>query len=550
MTKTESEELLKIANSNVKQVWDLNNITQPSQELFNAQDGRIKQDILRLIIQYLQDEGYYACTMTIMDEANLKQAERLEQQSEIKRMKKAILDGDWAEVDKLCARPFMRNHKSFLYAAYEQQFLEYIDHHEIQKAFTHLNKRLKPLEHLQRTPNEFRDLCYLLTSKSVQDVHSYKNWEGIASSREKLAEMFQNMIDYDVAEREGSAHVPQKRLLTLLQQAVAYQVEYARYHPNVTPKITSLLQDFNSLIIPNAVKSTFLGHTANVKCAEFLGEDGSKIISGSSVLGYLKVIYRLIAGHTSRIWDISCRPDGKFVASGSGDSTIKLWDVKNIGAPCVSTLLGHSGDVYTVQYHPIGDYLATGGYDKIVRLYDVERETITKAFSGHTLSVSRNIFTPLGNLIISGSKDNSIKFWDIVSGLCIKTISAHLGEVTSVEMSSDGYYLLSSSKDNSNRLWDIRMLRAIRKFKGHQNTSKNFIRASFAGESLIVGGSEDGIIYVWDRENGKVLQRLRHHGGLVYNMMWNNKQSLFLSCSEDQTMCTWWFDESKPISLK
>ncbi|KAJ3258981.1 hypothetical protein HK103_003122 [Boothiomyces macroporosus] len=436
MTKTESEELLKIANSNVKHEWDLNKITQPSQELFNAKDGRIKQDILRLIIQYLQDEGYYACTMTIMDEANLKQAERLEQQSEIKRMKKAILDGDWAEVDKLCARPFMRNHKSFLYAAYEQQFLEYIDHHEIQKAFTHLNKRLKPLEHLQRTPNEFRDLCYLLTSKSVQDVHSYKNWEGITSSREKLAEMFQNMIDYDVAEREGSAHVPPKRLLTLLQQAVAYQVEYARYHPNVTPKITSLLQDFNSLIIPNAVKSTFLGHTSNVKCAEFLGEDGSKIISG------------ILEGHTSRIWDISCRPDGKFVASGSGDSTVKLWDVKNIGAPCVSTLLGHSGD----------DYLATGGYDKIVRLYDVERETITKAFSGHTLSVSKSIFTPLGNLIISGSYDNSIKFWDIVSGLCIKTISTHLGEVTNVEMSSDGYYLLSSSKDNSNRLWDIRMV--------------------------------------------------------------------------------------------
>jgi COMPASS component SWD3 len=116
--------------------------------------------------------------MTIMDEANLKVYERLEQLSEIKRMKKAIFEGDWPEVDRLCARPFMRNHKSFLYSAYEQQYLEYIEHHEIQKAFTHLNKRLKPLEHLQRTPTEFKDLCYLLTSKSVQDVPSFKNWEG------------------------------------------------------------------------------------------------------------------------------------------------------------------------------------------------------------------------------------------------------------------------------------------------------------------------------------------------------------------------------------
>ena len=65
--------------------------------------------------------------MTIMDEANLKAFERLEQQGEIKRMKKAILEGDWPEVDRLCARPFMRNHKSFLYSAYEQQYLEYIE---------------------------------------------------------------------------------------------------------------------------------------------------------------------------------------------------------------------------------------------------------------------------------------------------------------------------------------------------------------------------------------------------------------------------------------
>jgi COMPASS component SWD3 len=86
-----------------------------------------------MIVQYLSDEGYHAATMMILDEANLKAFERLEQQTEAKKMKKAILEGDWAEVDRLCARPFMRNHKSFLYAAYEQQYLEYIEHHEIQK---------------------------------------------------------------------------------------------------------------------------------------------------------------------------------------------------------------------------------------------------------------------------------------------------------------------------------------------------------------------------------------------------------------------------------
>jgi WD40 repeat protein len=112
--------------------------------------------------------------------------------------------------------------------------------------------------------------------------------------------------------------------------------------------------------------------------------------------------------------------------------------------------------------------------------------------------VSRVIFNPLGNLVISGSKDSTIKFWDLVSGVCVKTYSSHLGEVTSVEMNKTGGLLLSGSKDNSNRLWDVRLARPIRRFKGHQNTSKNFVRASFGpDESLIVGGSEVFNLVYW-----------------------------------------------------
>jgi WD40 repeat protein len=195
-----------------------------------------------------------------------------------------------------------------------------------------------------------------------------------------------------------------------------------------------------------------------------------------------------------------------------------------------------------VQYHPISDYIVTGGYDKIARLYDIERQQIVKTFTGHKLSISHSIFTPLGNLILTGSKACTVKFWDIVSGLCIKTITTHLGEVTGLDVSTCGNYLLTCSKDNSNRLWDVRMMRPVRKYKGHQNTCKNFIKASFAGDSLVAGGSEDGMVYIWDRENGEVMQRLRHHNGISYSCRWNSKQNLFASCSEDGTAATWWFN--------
>ena len=122
------------------------------------------------------------------------------------------------------------------------------------------------------------------------------------------------------------------------------------------------------------------------------------------------------------------------------------------------------------------------------------------------------------------AKDNTIKFWDITSGLCVNTLQGHLGEVTSVAVSATGTMLVSCSKDNSNRLWDLRAVRQPRavgvgrlevldeahaaawrpeaagraqlqtrqRLKGHQNTSKNFVRASFGHKSLVVSGSEVG----------------------------------------------------------
>lgn len=78
----------------------------------------------------------------------------------------------------------------------------------------------------------------------------------------------------------------------------------------------------------------------------------------------------------------------------------------------------------------------------------------------------------------------------------------------------------------------------MRKFKGHQNTSKNFIRACFGPEErLILGGSEDGAIYIWDLETGNILQKIEGHSDLVYAV--TSKKNLLASCSHDNTAATW-----------
>jgi hypothetical protein len=160
------------------------------------------------VIQFLAEEGYVNAKMVLVDEANLRFKERDEKTLEFLRLRKAILDGDWNTVEQLSVKPLVKNHKSFLYQIYKTQYLEYIDHHETQKAFTHLIKRLKPLEHFQTTPNEFMDLCYLLTFKSIQEVPAFKTWEGIAAARERLIEQLENMMELDSFEHEDAPFIP------------------------------------------------------------------------------------------------------------------------------------------------------------------------------------------------------------------------------------------------------------------------------------------------------------------------------------------------------
>ncbi|SCZ88541.1 BZ3500_MvSof-1268-A1-R1_Chr2-1g04478 [Microbotryum saponariae] len=533
------------------------------------------QDILRLIEQYLSEEGYMATKLVLHDEANLKAKEKGERQVQTRNLKRAILEGDWAEVDQIVSKgPLVRTQNALLYSLYRQRESIHAISNSLnisniasckrltsplhfRQAFTLLNKRLKPLEHYQPTPADFKDLCYLLSAKSVHDAPSFKAWEGVSSAREKLCDVLEQMVERERDEKEEeSAYVPPGRLVTMLEQAVSFQLELSRFRPRQAPVIRTLLKDYTPFVVPNAVACTFEGHRANVKSVRFIGAEGAQLVSGSSdnsVRVWETHSARCLAvytGHRSRVWDVDATQDGERLLSASGDKTVKVWDWRNEveAERCVTTLEGNHGDVYSARWHPSGQHLVTGGYDKIVRLFDVETGTILKTFTGHSLSISSVMFNPLGNLIVSGSKDSNVRFWDSVSGLCIRTLNAQLGEVTSVDMSDS--YLLTSSRDNSVRLWDVRMLRPLKRFKAHSNTSHNFVRASFAHASLLVSGSEDGVLYMWDRESSEVLQTLEGHRGIVYGAVWNDKQSLLASHGSDGLIRTWEYDERQEFEFE
>ena len=388
-------------------------------------------------------------------------------------------------------------------------------------------------------------------------------------------QMFSSLVaDSELSESasdSSSQEVPPGRLLDLLEQAVAHQINSCRYRPKVLPPIATLLRDYECFVLPNALAHEYEGHASNVKCIAFVGSDGQFLVSGSSdqtvrvwQSGLPAGDCLVLKGHSARIWDVSPSPSGSMIASASGDATIRIWNVESDlraltpaeeggreerGCEAAETLAGkdaHRGDVYCVAYHAESPLVASGGYDRTVRLWDVGKGLLLRQFHGHEASVTCVTYSAQGNLVISGSKDSSVRFWDLVSGVLVNTLSC-VGDVTSVDISSNGLFLLTASKGNSNRLWDLRKIaggdsaKAVRLYKGHQNTATNFIRASFGpAASLVMSGSEDGYAYVWDRESGAQVQRLGGYTGIIYSAAWSPRQSTLATSSHDGVVRTWW----------
>jgi WD40 repeat protein len=101
---------------------------------------------------------------------------------------------------------------------------------------------------------------------------------------------------------------------------------------------------------------------------------------------------------------------------------VKLWDVGT--GQCIGTLDRHTNCVYSVAFSPDGRTLASGSGEQTVKLWDVSTSQWLKTLSGHGKLVWSVAFSPDSQTLASGSEDETIKLWDVKTGECLKTLKS------------------------------------------------------------------------------------------------------------------------------
>jgi len=287
------------------------------------------------------------------------------------------------------------------------------------------------------------------------------------------------------------------------------------------------------------------GHSEGVNSVSF-SPDGKYIASGKDedTVKLWEVEsgkeIRTFTGHTSSVTSVSFSPDGKYIASGSNDDTVKLWEVDS--GKEIRTLTGHTGDVNSVSFSPDGKYIASGSDDDTVKLWEVDSGKEIRTLTGHTSFVKSVSFSPDGKYIASGSNDDTVKLWEVDSGKEVRTFSGHTECVKSVSFSPDGKYVISGSWDDTVKLWEVDSGKEIRTLTGH---TVAVISVSFSLDGkYIASGSWDGTVKIWEVDSGKEIRTFLGH---TYSVSFSPDGKYVISGSWDETVKLWEVDSGKEI---
>jgi platelet-activating factor acetylhydrolase IB subunit alpha len=268
-------------------------------------------------------------------------------------------------------------------------------------------------------------------------------------------------------------------------------------------------------------------------------------------------------GHRESVTALSFHPVYSILASASEDGSVRLWDYES--GVFERTLKGHTATVNSLAFEPgTGKLLATASADLSIKLWMFESFECVKTLNGHEHTVSEVRFVPAGDHLVSCSRDKTLKLWEVASGFCIRTFTGHSEWVRCLTLNTAGNLIVSGSHDETVMVWAIDNPSALSVLTGHSNvvecvefasaaalqeiSSADYIpQAAESAEEIsgsrsremLVSGSRDKTIMLWDIWKATCLVVLRGHDNWVRGLLFHPSGRYLYSCADDKTIRIW-----------
>jgi small GTP-binding protein len=252
-----------------------------------------------------------------------------------------------------------------------------------------------------------------------------------------------------------------------------------------------------------------------------------------------------LEGHTDTVFSIAFDPQGRTLASGSEDTTVRVWEVAS--GKLLRTLKRHTKLVWSVAFDAVGRTLASGSADETVRLWEPATGKLLRTLRGHKDSVTCVAFDGADCTLASGGHDTTVRLWEAASGKLLHILRGETNLVNSVAFDAHDHTMASGNADRTVRLWEPRSGELLSTLRGHSDMVASV--AFNPRTRTLASGSWDRKVVLWEPGSGKLLRTLEGHTDRVDAVAFSPDGALLATKSADHTVRLWRCDNWELVAV-
>jgi len=211
-----------------------------------------------------------------------------------------------------------------------------------------------------------------------------------------------------------------------------------------------------------------------------------ELVSGTEGTKVLSIVHKRSLQLDEGVTCISLSADGRLIAVGLLDSTVKIFFVDTL--KFFLSLYGHKLPVVCMDISSDSTIIATGSADRNMKIWGLDFGDCHKSVFAHDDTMTGLQFIHNTHMVFTCGKDGEVKQWDADNFQRILTLKGHLGEVWSLGISPNGKWVASSGKDRSVRLWE--KTSEILVLDDERETERDVAAEELAGDSQPVPGEQ------------------------------------------------------------